>query len=196
MRELAILTFVTLDGVMQAPVDASEDQSGNFQCAGWARPYWDDVMAQVGKEAMATPYDLLLGRTTYENFERAHSVKDDGNADVKSPMDVAKKYVVTSSTKPLSWQNSHRISGDILAKIERLKSTDGPLLQIHGSWQLIQLLLAHDLIDEFRLWTFPVNLGEGKKLFAGNVSKNDLDLVKTEATGNGVVMNIYRRVSV
>ena len=164
MREIAILTFVTLDGVMQAPGEASEDRSGNFQHAGWARPYWDKVMAQVEREAMATPYDLLLGRATYDIFKRAFASSDNSDTSTESPMEAARKYVVTSSTKPLSWHNSLKISGDIPAEITKLKSVDGPLLQIHGSWQLIQLLLAHDLIDEFRLWTFPVYLGVGKRL--------------------------------
>ena len=191
MRELAILTFVTLDGVMQAPAEASEDRSGDFRHAGWARPYWDEVMAQVGKYAMAVPYDLLLGRRTFDIFARAHA---EGNADVRdSPLAQARKYVVTSSTEPLGWTNSVPVSGDIPTEIAGLKAADGPLLQVHGSWQLIQLLLAHDLIDEFRLWVFPVLLGSGKRLFAEGVPPRHLHLKRSEPTGNGVVMNIYRR---
>lgn len=190
MRDLAILTFVTLDGVMQAPAEAWEDPTGGFERAGWARPYWDGVMAQVRREAMAASYDLLLGRTTYDNFLQAKS--EAAKTGDHNPMDGAKKYVVTSSPEPLTWHNSEKISGDIPSEIARLKTDDGPLLQVHGSWQLIQVLLAHDLIDEFRLWIFPTFAGDGKRLFARAGPRHDLDLVKTEATGNGVVMMIYR----
>ena len=188
MRELAILTFVTLDGVMQAPGEASEDRSGNFQHAGWARPYWDDVMAQVGRTAMAETYDLLLGRRTYEIFKGAHA-SDDANDTLRS----SKKFVVTTSTEELKWNNSFRVSGDLPAEIAKLKSDRGPLLQVHGSWQLIQLLLAHDLVDEYRLWVFPITLGSGKRLFAENAPPKRLKLANAQPTGNGVVMTVYRR---
>ncbi len=188
MRELAILTFVTLDGVMQAPGNASEDRSGNFQHAGWARPYWDDVMAQVGRTAMAETYDLLLGRRTYEIFQGAF-----GSEDANSPLSSSKKFVATSSTEKLKWNNSFRVSGDLPVEIAKLKSNKGPLLQVHGSWQLIQLLLAHDLVDEYRLWVFPITLGSGKRLFAENAPQKRLSLAKTEPTGNGVIMTVYRR---
>ena len=188
MRELAILTFVTLDGVMQAPGQASEDRSGNFQHAGWARPYWDDVMARVGRTAMAETYELLLGRMTYEIFQGAF-----GSDDANNPLSGAKKFVVTSSTEKLKWNNSFRVSGDLPVEVAKLKSNNGPLLQVHGSWQLIQLLLDHDLIDEYRLWVFPITLGSGKRLFAGNAQPKKLSLAKTEPTGNGVFMTVYRR---
>ena len=188
MRELAILTFMTLDGVMQAPSATSEDSSGNFQHAGWARPYWDDVMAQVGRTAMAQPYDLLMGRKTYDIFKGAHASEDPSD-----PLRNFKKYVVTSSMEKLNWHNSLKVSGEIASEISKLKSDSGPLLQVHGSWQLIRLLLAHDLIDEFRLWVFPIVLGSGKQLFAGEVPSRRLSLANSEPTGNGVIMNVYRR---
>lgn len=187
MRELANLTFVTLDGVMQAPVEPWEDRSGGFSSASWAKPYWDEVMAQVTEVAMAEPFDVLLGRNTYDNFHRA-SKEAGGN-----PFDAAQKYVVTSATEPLTWENSTMIAGDVPAQIRQLKSQGGLLMQVHGSWQLIQMLLEHDLVDEFRLWTFPVVLGEGKRLFSKGFPEGGLELVRTEPTGNGVVMSIYRR---
>ncbi len=187
MRELAILTFVTLDGVMQAPAEAREDRSGAFTGAGWAKPYWDDVMAQVGRTAMAQPYDMLLGRRTYDIFKRAASQDDESG-----PMDKAKKYVVTSSPDSLGWINAHGVSGNISAEVGKLKQQDGPLLQVHGSWQLIQLLQAQDLIDEYRLWTFPVTLGQGKRLFAEGGPARAFDLIRSEPTGNGTQMSIYR----
>lgn len=187
MRELAILTFQTLDGVMQAPRMPEEDVSGGFSGGGWAAPCWDDVMDQVGKVAMADPYDVLLGRRTYELFAANFPSAGD-----EHPLNKATKYVATSSSSELEWQNSVRLTGDIAAAISRLKEQDGPLLQVHGSWELIQLLLSHDLIDEYRIWTFPVITGAGKRLFGKGSVPNSLKLIRTEACQSGAVMTIYR----
>ena len=192
MRNLAVLTFLTLDGVMQAPAQPGEDTSGGFIHGGWAVNYWGDVMAQVNEEAMAAPCDLLFGRKTYESFA-AHwpNVSNDPHAD---KLNNATKYVATSTLSKLEWKNSTPITGDIAAEVSRLKERDGPLLQVHGSSQLIQTLLSHNLIDEFRLWTFPLVVGPGKRLFDQGSVPTDLTLVKTKSTSNGVVMSIYRRV--
>ena len=171
MRELAILTFVTLDGVMQAPGIPEEDTSGGFTHGGWAAEYWPEVMAQVEKEAMAQPFDLLFGRKTYEIFA-SHwpNAPESGHG---QKLNAATKYVATSSLRDLEWQNSIPIRGDVAAEVATLKESDGPLLQVHGSSELIQTLLAKNLIDEFRLWTFPIVLGSGKRLFgAGTVPAN------------------------
>ena len=184
MRNLAILTFLTLDGVMQAVRSPEEDPSGGFRHGGWALNYWDEVMEQVKEEAMAAPYDLLLGRKTYELFAASSNAEQMKNAT---------KFVATSTLRELEWENSVRIAGDIAAEVSRLKAQDGPLLQVHGSWQLIQTLLAHDLIDEFRLWIFPVVVGSGKRLFGRDTVPTGLTLMKTRATSNGAVMCIYRR---
>ena len=193
MRELAILTFLTLDGVMQGPTSPEEDPSDGFTQGGWAGPYWEAVMQQVAVEAMAQPYDLLFGRKTYDVFA-SHWPTVHADDPIAARFNAARKYVATTSaTHPLNWRNSTRISGDVAAEIAQLKAQDGPLLQVHGSWRLIQTLLEHDLIDEFRLWTFPVTLGDGKRLFGQGTGPADLTLVKTGATPNGVVMGIYRR---
>jgi len=176
MRKLAILTFVTLDGVMEF--------------GGWEDKYWNEVMEQVKKEAMAKPYDLLLGRKTYKSF--ASAFKSNKESD-ESPMDKATKYVVTNSKYKLEWQNSIPITGDIVKEIIKLKSQDGLLLQVHGSWELIQTLLLNDLVDEFRIWTFPVIIGKGKSLFTKDYVLKNLTLIKSEPTSNGVVMSIYKR---
>ena len=191
MRNLAVVTFLTLDGVMQAPGQPEEDTSGGFIHGGWAVNYWGDVMAQVNEEAMAAPFDLLFGRKTYESFA-AHwpNVSNDPHAD---KLNNATKYVATSTLSKLEWKNSKPITGDIAAEVSRLKEQDGPLLQVHGSSQLIQTLLSHNLIDEFRLWTFPLVVGPGKRLFDQGSVPTDLTLVKTKSTSNGVVMSIYRR---
>ncbi|MCP5080983.1 MAG: dihydrofolate reductase [Alphaproteobacteria bacterium] len=185
MRELALLTFVTLDGVMQAPKMPEEDWSGGFDQGGWADPYWDEVMELVGREAMAEPYDALFGRKTFDMFA-AHASDD-------HPMNSFKKIVATSKSDELGWQNSTAITGDIPAEVARLKQQDGPLLQVHGSWQLIQTLLSHDLVDELRLWTFPLVAGRGKRLFERGSVASKFSLVKTDNTSNGVIMGIYRR---
>jgi len=192
MRELAILTFVTLDGVMQGPSSADEDPSGGFTRGGWAAEYWKDVMAQVRQEAMSVPYDVLFGRRTYEIFAGHFPEIGDDNPEAKM-MNEAMKYVATNTLTELNWQNSVPISGNISSEVARLKQQDGPLIQVHGSGALIQTLLAADLIDEFRLWTFPVVVGAGKRLFGSDAAPHKLRLVKTAPSTNGVVMNIYRR---
>ena len=193
MRELAILTFLTLDGVMQGPGSPEEDPSDGFTQGGWAANYWDEVMQQVMAEAMADPYDLLFGRKTYDIFA-AHWPGAGEDNPVAKMLNSANKFVATTSTQnDIAWQNTTRITGDIAAEVSRLKAQDGPLLQVHGSCELIQTLLSHDLIDEFRLWTFPVVLGSGKCLFSQGAVPAELTLVKSKTTSNGVVMGIYRR---
>jgi len=190
MRKLAILTFQTLDGVMQAPSNPAEDLSGDFTQGGWANECWDEVMEQVGCEAMAEPYDLLLGRVTYEIFESGFSNAGIDNL-IATKLTNARKYVATSSLKELKWKNSERISGDVATEVSRLKGEDGPLIQVHGSWQLIQTLLANKLIDEFRLWTFPVVVGNGKRLFADGAVPANMKLMKYEVCPSGAFMNIW-----
>jgi dihydrofolate reductase len=148
-------------------------------------------MAQVMEEAMAAPYDLLLGRKTYEIFAAYWPYAgDDPHA---NKLNNASKIVATSTLSKLEWKNSMRITGDIAAEVSRLKDQDGPLLQVHGSCQLIQTLLSHELIDEFRLWIFPVVVGPGKRLFGQDTVPTGLTLVKTKTTSKGVMMSIYRR---
>ncbi len=194
MRELAILTFMSLDGVMQGPSAPDEDRSGGFTGGGWAAPYWQDVMAQVWDEAMAEPYDMLFGRKTYEIFA-GHWPKAGTDNPISAMMNAARKYVATNTLVELEWANSVAVGGDAARAVAALKSQDGPLLQVHGSGQLIQALLAADLIDEFRLWTFPVLAGSGKRLFEGGVEPRPLQLVKSAPCGNGAAMSVYRRLS-
>lgn len=185
MRELAILTFVSADGVMQAPKMQEEDPSGGFTQGGWANPCWDNVMESVGQVAMSKPYDVLLGRNTYDAFAPHHSATD-------SPLNKLIKYVVTTRPIQTPWQPTIEITQDTPRAIEKLKAEDGPLLQVHGSHELIQLLLQHHLVDEYRIWTFPVILGAGKKLFGEGVVPENLVLQMSEALRSGAVMSIYR----
>ncbi len=193
MRDLAVLTFLTLDGVMQAPAQPEEDTSGGFASGGWAAPYWPQVMDQVEEEAMAQPFDLLFGRRTYELFS-AHWPNVD-NSPHADKLNNARKYVVTTTLNQLDWQYSTPISGDVPAEVAGLKEQDGPLLQVHGSSELIQTLLSYDLVDELRLWTFPVVVGAGKRLFGEGASPADWELAKSRCTSDGVVMAIYRRAN-
>ncbi len=190
MRELATLTFVTLDGVMQGPSSPEEDPSDGFAGGGWAADYWEGVMEQVRSEAMAEPYDMLFGRKTYQLFA-GHFPSAEGPE--TQMMNAATKYVATNSLTQFDWQNSSAIGGDIPGAVARLKAQDGPLIQIHGSGALIQTLIAADLIDEFRLWTFPVVVGAGRRLFEPGSAPFRLVLKKSEACSNGVVMSVYRR---
>lgn len=191
-RELAILTFVTLDGVMQAPGQPEEDFSGDFKHGGWAAPYWGEAMEQVKEEAMAVPYDLLLGRKTYESFAPYFSKAGDDDSEA-ALLNKATKYVATNTLRDLDWSNSIPIAGNIVAEVAKLKAQEGPLLQVHGSWQLIQTLLSNDLIDEFRIWTFPVVVGAGKRLFGEGTVPKGLTLLKANTTSTGVTMSIYRQ---
>lgn len=192
MRELALLTFQTLDGVMQSPSSPTEDTSGGFDAGGWASPHWDEVMEQVMREALAQPYDILFGRKTYELFA-AHFPSATDTPKTKKLND-ATKWVVTNTLDRLDWKNSHIVRGDVASEVTRLKKQDGPLLQVHGSAALARALLAHDLVDELRLWTFPVVVGTpGKRLFEPGTPARRFRPIKTEATQHGVVMTFYRR---
>jgi dihydrofolate reductase len=192
MRKVIAGTFMSIDGVMQAPGGPEEDPTGGFAYGGWSVNYWDDaMMAEVGK-SMADPFDLLLGRKTYEIFAAHWPYAGDDNP-VASKFNTITKYVATSSTAPLSWKNSVAIRGNMAAEIARLKQTDGANLLIQGSSQLIQTLLANDLIDEFNLRIFPLVLGSGKRLFGAGAMPAALKLVDSRTSATGVTANSYHR---
>ncbi|WP_299503589.1 dihydrofolate reductase family protein [uncultured Roseobacter sp.] len=191
MRELAVLSFVTLDGVMQAPSAPEEDTSGGFARGGWAAPYWEEVMPEVARTAMSAPYDILFGRKTYDIF--ASHWPTAPKSDVAEILNSARKHVATSSSNELSWENSYALTGDIVEGVRNLKSDVGPLLQVHGSARLIQTLQANDLIDEFRIWTFPVVVGSGKRLFGENSAFMCYALHDFRVLDNGVTQQMFRR---
>jgi dihydrofolate reductase len=189
MRELIVNTFVTLDGVMQAPGGPEEDPSGGFAHGGWSAGYWDErMMASMG-ELMARPFDLLLGRRTYEIFAAHWPHVDDPFAQA---LNRATKHVASTTLARLGWENSVLIEGDVPAAVGALKAQDGPELQVHGSAGLIQTLLPHDLIDAFRVFTFPLVLGTGKRLFGAGTTPTGLELVGSETFSTGVVLATYR----
>ena len=191
MRKLIVLTFVSLDGVMQAPGGPQEDTSGDFTQGGWSVGYWDDTLAQTMGEQMGHPFELLLGRKTYDVFESAWPQIDPSN-----PINSSKKYVVTHHPIPAAteiWKNSIRIDGDVAEKIKQLKQENGPELQVHGSSNLIQTLIAHDLVDEFWLKIYPVTLGKGKRLFGEGAFPAGFKLKECKSSPSGVIIASYVR---
>lgn len=189
MRELIVSTFLTLDGVMQAPGGPGEDDDGGFAHGGWSVTYWDEVMGEVMTDAMSTPFDLLLGRRTYDIFA-AHwpnASEEDG----AKPLNDATKYVASRSHPTLAWGPSVLIEGDAAEAIAALKAGYGPALLVLGSGNLIQTLLRHDLVDQFSLWVFPLVIGSGKRLFADGTIPAALKLVDSTVSTTGVVMGTY-----
>ena len=189
MRKIVVSTFLSLDGVMQAPGGPEEDPADGFDQGGWSVNYWDDRMGQIMTECMGTPFDLLLGRKTYEIFAAywPHATDDQGAA----PLNAATKYVVSTTLASADWRPSVLIGTDIVEQITRLKQEDGPVLQVHGSSRLLQTLIAHDLVDEYHLWIFPLLLGTGKRLFGDGVIPAGLRLVDTTTSTTGVLIATY-----
>jgi dihydrofolate reductase len=186
MRELVVLTFVSLDGVMQAPGGKGEDPSGGFDLEGWTVPYFDEVVGNEMTEQMGQPFDLLLGKKTYEIFASYWPHHD-------SPFNRAKKYVVSNEAINTDWEESIQIKGDVVAEIEKLKQQDGPMLQVHGSSNLIQTLLANDLVDQLWLKVYPVTLGKGKRLFGEGTIPAAFDLTDSQVSPSGVIIASFRR---
>jgi dihydrofolate reductase len=192
MRKIVAGAFVSLDGVMQAPGGPEEDPTGGFEHGGWTVPYWDEPMGQFMDECFSKPFDLLLGRRTYEIFAAHWPFVGDGDP-IGRVFNEVTKYVATSSAAPLTWNNSVALTGDVAAEVARLKQGDGPVLLTQGSSVLLQTLLAHDLIDELRLLTFPLILGPGKKLFGPGAKAGALRLAESSVSTTGVSMSVYAR---
>jgi dihydrofolate reductase len=190
MRKIVVLTFVSLDGVMQAPGGPEEDPSGDFKFGGWTFPYFDEFAGEVMGEQMTPPFDLLLGRKTYDIFA-SYWPKQEGA--VAEPLNKATKYVVSRSSPKLDWEKSVLIDGDVVPKLKELKSQDGPMLQVHGSSNLIQTLLKNDLVDELWLKIFPVTLGNGKRLFGEGTIPAAFELTESKASPSGVIIANYSR---
>ena len=190
MRPLVVSTFLTLDGVMQAPGGPEEDPTGDFPHGGWSVGYWDDAMGARMGEVMSLPFDLLLGRKTYEIFA-AHwpHVDDPGAAELNS----ARKYVASRTLDTVEWNNSTLLEGDVAEAVAKIKQEEGPEIQVHGSSDLLQTLLENDLVDEFKLMIFPVVLGAGKRLFAEGSVPAGLKLTESTTSTTGVLMASYKR---
>jgi dihydrofolate reductase len=184
-----VTTFLTLDGVMQAPGGPGEDDSGDFTFGGWSVNYWDERMREFMTQTMSVPFDLLLGRRTYDIFVTywPNAPEEAGS----KPLNDATKFVASRGRPTLDWKESVLIEGDAAEGVAALKRTDGPELQVHGSGNLIQTLMANDLVDEYRLWMFPVVLGSGKRLFADGAIPSGLKLVDSTVSTTGVVIGTY-----
>jgi dihydrofolate reductase len=192
MRKLIVSTFVTLDGVMQAPGGPGEDDSGGFAHGGWSVNYWDDLMGQTMDEATRGPFAMVLGRKTYD-IMAAYWPDAPAEAGAKT-FNEATKYVASRNHPRLEWSNSIPIEGEAADGIAALKKEDGPELQVHGSANLIQTLLRHNLVDQFRLWVFPVVIGSGKRLFAEGSNPSALKLLDSKVSTTGVVIGTYEPV--
>lgn len=189
MRRLIVNTFLTLDGVMQAPGGPGEDDSDGFTQGGWSVNYWDERMGRVMDELMGRPFSLVLGRRTYDIFAGfwPGATEEQG----AKPLNDAVKYVASRSRPALSWDKSVLIDGDAADGVAALKQEDGPELQVHGSADLLQTLIRHNLVDQYRLWVFPVVVGSGKRLFANGTVPAGLKLVDSVVSSTGVVIGTY-----
>jgi dihydrofolate reductase len=192
MRKLIVQTFLTLDGVMQAPGGPGEDDDGGFAYGGWSVNYWDDQMGQVMDEATSRPFAMVLGRRTFDIMAAFWpTAPEEAGAKVFND---ATKYVASRSRPNLeAWSNSVLIEGDAADGLAALKAEDGPELQVHGSANLIQTLLRHNLVDEFRLWVFPVVVGSGKRLFADGTVPAGMRLAASKVSSTGVIMGTWQR---
>ena len=187
MRKIVVLTFVTLDGVMQGPGGPTEDTSGGFAHGGWTVPYFDEALGETMGEQMGRPFDLLLGRKTFDIFASYWPQQSE------NPFEEVTKYVVSNTLTEHSWQKSVFLAGDVDEKIRALKQETGPDLQVHGSGLLIQTLLKHDLVDQLWLKIFPVTVGAGKRLFGEGVIPAAFTLSETKVSPSGVIIASYKR---
>jgi dihydrofolate reductase len=190
MRKLIASTFVSLDGVMQAPGGPEEDPTGGFALGGWSFAYWDDTMDPGAAGFDGQGRELVLGRRTYEIFAAYWPYQPADDPTARS-LNAARKHVASRTLAALDWNNATLLRGDAVAAIEALKSEPGPDLQVIGSGNLIQSLQAASLIDEYNVWTFPVVLGRGKRLFGEAARPSALRLVRSQVSGTGVVMSTY-----
>lgn len=189
MRKLIAAFFTSLDGVIQAPGGPEEDPTGGFLYGGWGAVHWDEAMGDYMGEGFGKPFDLLLGRKTWEIFAAHWPFTEEPPADLFNSIT---KYVATSSPEPLAWQNSEKLEGDAMQAVARLKEGDGPDLLTQGSAGLVRALLAAGLVDELSLMTFPVLLGHGKRWYGEDAKAGDWELLSSRTSTTGVIMSRYR----
>jgi dihydrofolate reductase len=189
MRKIIVLSFISLDGVMQAPGGPDEDTSGGFKYGGWTVPFFDEFAGKIMDEQMSGDYDLLLGRKTYDIFSSYWPHHTEGWPQVNK----ITKYVVSNTLENPSWENTHVINGDVVSKLKNLKNEEGTPLQIHGSGNMIQTLLKNDLVDEMWLKIFPLTLGSGKKLFEDGPIPAAFELSSSKTSPKGVIIANYKR---
>ena len=195
MRKLVVGTFLTMDGVMQAPGGPNEDRDGDFRHGGWLVPYFDDRLVEIMTEWVRGAGAFLFGRKTYEIFADSWPKSTDPADEVATALNTRPKFVASRTLDRLAWNNSSLLRGDVADEVARLKAQeDGGEIQVHGSGNLLQTLLRHDLVDALRLWQFPVVLGTGKRLFGEGAIPLGFRLVDTQQTTTGAVLHVYERV--
>lgn len=192
MRKLVVAAYLTTDGVMQAPGGPQEDRDGGFAHGGWTVPYWDEEMSRLVTQLIQRAGALLLGRRTYEIFSsRWPRVIDDP---VAARFYSLRKYVASTTLETSIWNNSTILEGDLVEAVDRLKGETGGDIWVIGSWSLVQTLVRHDLVDEYHLWTFPILVGRGKRLFDEGTMPSCLHLLETRTSRTGVVISRYERI--
>jgi dihydrofolate reductase len=202
MRKIKVAAFVSVDGVMQSPGGPAEDPTGGFSLGGWLPPLNDDAAGAAMGDLFGSPFDLLLGRKTYDIFA-AHwpfiqvdpkaSSFEALTAAIAQKFNALTKYVATHRPESLKWQNSEALGSDVVARVRALKAGEGPDLVTQGSSELVHTLLSHDLVDELRIMTFPIVLGRGKRLFDGEALPTGFKLLQSSSTPNGIVISAYQR---
>lgn len=194
MRKLVVGTFLTLDGVMQAPGGPDEDRDGGFQHGGWLVPFFDEKLVEIMTEWCRRAGGFLLGRKTYEIFAGSWPNSTDPADEIATALNTLPKFVASRTLDRVDWNNSHLLQGDVAEEVAKLKAQDGGEIQVHGSGDLLQTLLRHDLVDTLRIWQFPVVVGTGKRLFAEGAIPRSFRLVETQQTATGAVLHVYERV--
>ena len=193
MRKLVVGTFLTLDGVMQAPGGPDEDRSDGFRHGGWLVPYFDETIGEVMTEWVKRAGAFLLGRKTYEIFAGSWPKSTDPADEIAVVLNTRPKYVASRTLDTVEWSNSTLLEGDVAEEVAKLKAQEGGEIQVHGSGNLLQTLLQHDLVDTLRLWQFPVVLGTGKRLFGEGTIPGSFRLVDTRLATTGAVLHVYER---
>ncbi len=193
MRKLVVGTFLTLDGVMQAPGGPDEDRDGGFSHGGWLVPYFDDRIGEIMTEWTRRAAAFLLGRKTYEIFAGSWPKSTDPADEIATALNTRPKFVASRTLSAVTWNNSQLLKGDVGEEVAKLKAEHGGEIQVHGSGDLLQTLLRRDLIDTLRLWQFPVVLGTGKRLFGHGTIPRSFRLVDTQPAATGAVLHVYER---
>ena len=193
MRKLVVGTFVTLDGVMQAPGGPTEDLDGGFRHGGWLVPYFEEKFVESMTEWTKRAGAFLLGRKTYEIFAASWPKSTDPADEIAMVLNTRPKYVASRTLEKVNWNNSRLLKGDVPEEITKLKLQEGSEIQVHGSSDLLQTLLKHNLIDTLRIWQFPVVVGAGKRLFGEGTIPGSFRLVDTQQTTTGAVLHVYER---
>lgn len=196
MRKLVAGTFLTLDGVMQAPGGHDEDRDGGFRHGGWLVPYFDEKFGSIMTEWTLRADAFLLGRKTYEIFAGSWPKSTDPADEIATALNTRPKFVASRTLDRLDWNKSVLLKGDLAGEVAKLKAQDGGEIQVHGSGELLQTLLKHDLVDTLRLWQFPVVLGTGKRLFGAGAIPCSFRLVDTQQTVTGAVLHVYERAGI